>query len=829
MPLNRCRTGVPAPASMASPAAHERRGRFRLSGPRGATAAAAIAAVLALAAISPSPPRFTREQMEGALGEGERWLLIHGTRDDAQAAVLRRRAVLVAARLFNGDTSRVVADRNVTAEEIAGRPVMLFGGAAQNEWTQKLAAQLPVEFTRTGFRWAGRDYDRPGDVLHLVYPNPLDPHRFLLLVAGNSAAAIEREGAGFLFGAEDWRIYRDGELTRSGVFAQAGGRPWRYLPALDHDRDDDARRFTAALRAARTARVAVWAPPGLAIAASTLVQADSLLRQLDGLGLAAAEAPAAAPRRPHGRVAVPPAASSARPVSLTLYRSLEEKGTLTRDTRPEHLEDGAAHAALPAGRATLDLWSVAAARLARLGASERSPFLLPAAAALCGRLEGEPLARAVARAYFGRVLPSAGEAASPGEGWRSPLVIVPARALLARAVLECGGTRGRAALLAVLGDHPPGTLDSLCRTAGVNAARVESRYRVLADSLARAAWNSPGLAPQVWRPSDGFQRGLCVAHAVSLDHGYLSADCARELENVRRLGANWISLTPFGYLPADGVPTIVPSALGGAEEETDEAICEAGARARALGLRVWLKPHLWTRGWVGDLAYGPTGWRRFFDSYRVFILHYALLAEREGFDGLVVGHELASSSLAFPDRWRGLIGEVRRVYHGTLTYDANWGDEVRGIAFWDALDLVGVSFYDPLASKPTRSVAELATGATKALDGLRAIAARTGRPLLISEVGYAPFAGAPVRPWEEHHAEPDLEAQRACYEAVVRALGPCDWVAGAFWWKWFSTDRIGGVNDASFTPRGKPAELVMSRAFREWQRRPVRVIAPVKR
>ena len=829
MPLNRGRTGVPAPTSPP----HERRARRRLraSCPRGAAAAAAIAAFLALAAISPSPPRYTREQMEGALDESERWLLIHGTRDAAQAAVLRRRAVLVSGRLFGGDTSRVVADRDVTAEEIARRPVILFGGPVQNEWTLKLAPQLPVEFTRAGFRWAGLDYDRPGDVLHLVYPNPFDPHRFLLLVAGNSAAAIEREGAGFLFGAEDWRIYRDGELKRSGVFAQSGGRPWRYVSALDRDRDDEARRFTAALRAVRTARVTVWAPPGLALAAPALEQADTLLRQLDGIGLAvAADAPAAAPRRPRVRLsAPPPAKSGARPVSLTLYGSLEEKGTLTRDTRPEHLEEGGAHAALPAGRAALDLWSVAAARLVRLGASERSPFLHPASVALCGRLEGEPLARAVSRAYFGRALPSAREAASPGEGWRSPLVIVPARALLARAVFECGGARARAALLALLAGSPPGTLDSLCRVAGVSPPRVEARYRVLADSLARAGWNSPGRAPQVWRPSDGFQRGVCVAHAVSLDHGYLSADCARELETVRRLGANWISLTPFGYLTADGVPTIVPSAMGGAEEETDEAICEAGARARALGLRVWLKPHLWTRGWVGDLRYGPTGWRRFFDSYRVFVLHYALLAEREGFDGLVVGHELASSTLGFPDRWRGLIGEVRRVYHGTLTYDANWGDEIRGIAFWDALDLVSVSFYDPLAAKPTRSVAELAAGATKALDGLRGVAARTGRPLLISEVGYAPFAGAPVRPWEEHRSELDLETQRACYEAVVRALGPCDWVAGAFWWKWFSTDRIGGPTDASFTPRGKPAELVMSRAFREWQRRPVRVIVSATR
>ena len=793
-------------------------------------APAAAALLLALTAFTPAGPRYTREQMEAVLDERQPWLFVCGTRDASQAAVLRERALRVARRLFGGDSSRVVADRDVSPEAFARGPVILFGGPRQNDWTQRLGPALPVEFTAGGFRWAGHDYDRPGDVLHLVYPNPLDPHRFLLLIAGNSAGAVEREGGGFFFGTEDWRIYREGELTRSGVFAQSAGHPWRYDPALDRDREEEARRFAAALRVTGAGGVRVAAPPDLVLAAPVLAQADSLLRRLDRAGFAAGSNPRGAPgagasRR---RAAAPRRVPAARPLTLTLYRSLEEKGTLTRDTRPEHLEDGAAVAALPAGRAALDLWSVAAVRLERLGASERAPFLMPAAVSLCGRLEGEPLERAVARAYFGRVLPSAREAAAPGRAWRSPLALLPARALLARAVLECGGPRGRAALLALLGERPPGTLDSLCRAAGVSASRVEERFRLLADSLARAGWAGPSSGPRVWRPADGFQRGVCLAHAVSLEHGYLSADCARELATLRRLGANWISLTPFGYQGPDGSPEIVASATGGTDEESDEAICEAGARARALGLRVWLKPHLWTRGWAGDLAFGPSGWDRFFESYRVFILHYALLAEREGFDGLVVGHELASSTLAFPDRWRQLIGEVRRVYHGTLTYDANWGDEVKGIAFWDALDLVSVSFYDPLAAKPTRSVPELAAGATKALAGLRGIATRAHRPVLLSEVGYAPFEGAPVRPWEEHRGAPDLETQRACYEAVVRALAPCDWVAGAMWWKWFSTDRIGGPADASFTPRGKPAQQVMTRAFAEWQRRPVRVPAAPK-
>src|SRR5205814_5804340 len=116
-----------------------------------------------------------------------------------------------------------------------------------------------------------------------------------------------------------------------------------------------------------------------------------------------------------------------------------------------------------------------------------------------------------------------------------------------------------------------------------------------------------------------------------------------------------------------------------------------------------------------ELQFTPGNWRAFFTSYRAFLLHHALLAEREGFDGLVVGHELVSATRADPARWRALIAEVRRVYHGTLTYGANWNEELERIPFWRDLDCVGVSFYPPLTAHAGAGDAELEAGARVAL------------------------------------------------------------------------------------------------------------------
>ncbi|MBI1798280.1 MAG: hypothetical protein HYR73_01170 [Candidatus Eisenbacteria bacterium] len=772
--------------------------------------APAIRPSATVAAASPTtpafqPPRFTRSQMESSLAGAPGFLFIYGTRQPASSAALRARAVAMARHLFDRDSSAVIADIDAAPESVASRSLVLFGGPAENLWTRRLAPALPVSFTARGFRWYGRDYERPLDAIHLVYPNPCAPQRFVLLLAANSADAISGRG-GFYFGEQDWRIVRDGELARSGAFAQSPAHPWRYDPALDRDRELERERFTATLVQHRGVGVEIAAPADLKEAGAWTSAAAALLAKLDAMGLGA------------------PAKSR---LLVTAYRSLEQKGVLARNTRPEHLErDGSGALALPAGRLEPDLWSVAALRLARLGAVVSSPYLEPAGAWLAGRLEGEPLERSIARLYFARLLPTAREAAARGSRWRSPLLLIPSRALLERTIWECAPGRERAALLATLGGSVPGTLDSLCRLAGVSDARVEQRYGTLVDSLARAGRKSQiASAPSAWRPADGFQRGICLAHAVSLEQGYLSESCARELSAIRALGANWVSITPFGYLPASGTPEIESSADGGVDEETDEAVCEAAARARSLGLRVMLKPHLWTRGWTGALDFGTAGWPRFFERYRVFLLHYAVLAERERMDALVVGHELGTASLAFPDRWRALIGEVRRVYDGTVTYDANWDREADGISFWNACDVIGVSFYSPLASARGASSPAMTAAAQKALASLKALSIRTGRPVLLTEAGYASVSDAAIRPWSEPHGgAADPEAQRACFEALMRAIDGEDWLAGVHIWKWFTAPGPMGSADRSFSPSGKPAQAVIGHAFTEWRDRPVRAL-----
>jgi len=780
---------------------------FRRSATRAHTVAATATALWLVAhaalAAGLQPPRHTRPQMEAAIPTSPPFTFVYGTRDPAATALLRARAVTLATRVFGTDSSRVLADRDASEARLASGPVYLVGGPRENDWTRRLAPALPVSFEGATFRWQGRLYDQPLDAIHLSWPNPLEPRWFLILAAGNSPAALARRG-GFTFGDEDFRIVRDGELVRSGRFAQTPAKPWAYDAALDRDREAERERYERALRVSVNGGVRLRAPANLTAAASVGASASAMLARLDGEGLT-----------------VPAGAT----VTLTLHRDLESKGFHTRDTHAENVvrnADGVAvEAALPSGRTQLDLWSVVAARLVQCGASPDSRFLRAAGTQFANRFEGEPLERAVARLEQGDRLPSAGQAAArDGALWRSPLVREPSRALLLRAVWDCAPAASRrTALLSVLRATAPGTLDSLCRLAGVPARAVEARYGALADSLSREGTRLAARAKrEPWRPSQGFQRGVCLQHAVGLERGYLSASAARQLTRLRDAGAGWVSLTPFAWLADPRQPVIGNSSDLGPDGESDEAVAEAAARAHALGLRVWLKPHVWTRGWSGDLAFGASGWPRFFAAYEEVLIHWALFADREGLDGLFIGHELASATAASPARWRELAGSVRRVYDGLISYNANW-DEAARVPFWDALDLIAVSFYAPLSEKRTRDARTLRRGADRAVASLAPLARRFGRPVLIAELGYAPSPDAPVRPWEEGAVATDADMQRACLTAAVAALDAPEWLAGVYFWKWGSAAE----SDDAFDPRGRPAEAVVTGALQGWQGRPVRV------
>ncbi len=322
-------------------------------------------------------------------------------------------------------------------------------------------------------------------------------------------------------------------------------------------------------------------------------------------------------------------------------------------------------------------------------------------------------------------------------------------------------------------------------------------------------------APQV-RPGDGPPiRGV----ALVAPRGPASPDA---VSDVADLGATWVAVVPYAFLrPETGELRFdYDRQFRG---ERSEGVREQVALARESGLKVLLKPHVWTRGlWIGDyLPEGRAAWRRWEEGYRDYLLHMARLAAELDVEMLAVGTELERVVQRRPGWMRELISDVREIYGGELTYAANW-DGYREVEFWDALDYVGVDAYFPLSPEPVPEVEALRREWREPLAELEAFSMRRGRPILITEYGWRSVEGAAGSHWElpaEGDVEPGprgLEAQARAYEAFFRSAWGEPWLAGAFLWKWFVEEpsaRGARRREVGYTPQGKPAADVIRRWY----------------
>jgi hypothetical protein len=316
------------------------------------------------------------------------------------------------------------------------------------------------------------------------------------------------------------------------------------------------------------------------------------------------------------------------------------------------------------------------------------------------------------------------------------------------------------------------------------------------------------------------QRGISLAHNYQHkgSRGYGSATSDRTLAELSDLGAQWVSLTPFGFMRSLDEPVVhfIGDYPGG---ETDERMERVIAQAKARGLQVLLKPHLWiARGdWRGEIGFEEdSDWQRWFDSYERWILHYADMAQRLGVDTLVVGVEFRSSQKSHEDLWRALVGEVRKRFQGKLTYSANW-DDAAELPWWDALDYIGVQFYPPLASGLEARPPKLESALASQLGALEGLSKRYDKPVLFTEVGYRAAEDGLQHPheWPErsYAKSANPKTQELGYRAFFDAIRARPWVRGVYWWKWFTDPNTDEEGPAGFSPRGKPAERVLRAAY----------------
>ncbi len=332
------------------------------------------------------------------------------------------------------------------------------------------------------------------------------------------------------------------------------------------------------------------------------------------------------------------------------------------------------------------------------------------------------------------------------------------------------------------------------------------------------AWHWPGedaVEPAI--------RGVTVGPIESSQQpgrGYGTPYTEELLDELARLGANAISITPFGRI-WDLQSTEILMDFEAPYEDNRAAVARMITQAKARGMHVLLVPHLWveTSGWRGEIDPGSEeGWLAYQASYRHFVLSWARDAARFGADAFSIGVECKSWSGAHGQYWTDLISETRKVFKGPLTYSSNW-DEVEGVIFWDQLDWLGINAFYPLADRSGADYGTYARSAREALAGAGTIAADLEMPILLVEIGYTTRADAAVEPWlwpdgMSEVTVDEWEQARALHAIAAAAAERSD-IVGFFVWRYYANlDDVSQEAIWGFSPHGKLAEQVLSAIFR---------------
>ena len=285
-----------------------------------------------------------------------------------------------------------------------------------------------------------------------------------------------------------------------------------------------------------------------------------------------------------------------------------------------------------------------------------------------------------------------------------------------------------------------------------------------------------------------------------------SAGCDQSITNMRGIGVDTVAINVWEFQDNENSTVITPdySLYSSSEASLRHAI----QKAHGLGMNVILKPNV-------DLRNG--NWRSFinpsaawFSAYDTFIRKYATIAQEEGVHMMSIGTEFGNAQ-TWTSNWRGIASSARSVYGGQLTYSANHGSE-QDVAWWDAMDQIGIDAYYPLSTNSNPTLATLKSAWNSRANSIGSWLSSTGldKKILFTEVGYRSVVGAAAAPWDwSSGGAVDLQLQANCYEALLSELSGRNWFNGAMWWNWETNPSAGGLTDNGFTPQGKPASQVL--------------------
>jgi hypothetical protein len=122
---------------------------------------------------------------------------------------------------------RLKTDREVTAADTRDYHIAIFGAPWTNPLIERALRQAPIRWTRDAIAAGSRKFDAANHMLSMIYPNPSNPKRYVVINSGHTFHEPDFKGTNALLYPRvgDWAVtdVRTGDVVAEGIF----DRNWR--------------------------------------------------------------------------------------------------------------------------------------------------------------------------------------------------------------------------------------------------------------------------------------------------------------------------------------------------------------------------------------------------------------------------------------------------------------------------------------------------------------------------------------------------------------------------------------------------------------------------
>ena len=678
---------------------------------------------------------------------------------------------------------KFVEDKNITETDIASKAIYLVGTPASNSWLAALQDQLPCEIQADKFLFGANEYQSPTSILHInLYPNPFDKSIPIYITTGLDLKSIQNHL--FEKSNNDWRslhwssfgyqIFDKNICQLSGFFSM---EDWsidkkQHWENIEQEKvTEQSEHFNFTLH-------------------QTLEDADALSKIIKHCEAGFAKIQAFTESK-----------NKIGKIDYHIYADLEDKGMMLRNTDHGHIDfkRGEVHVIHHPAFANNLIAAENELILNRMLGQPKSPLLQRGLGIyLADAWQKKGWQHWAKLLYQNKDLPKL-ERLLPAERevHESSVIFGAAKASFVAYLIDHWGKEK------FLSEYPSWTAKQS------DLAELEAGWLAYLEQLP-AVSITPKNAPLP------YLQGFNFAHeGYQIFNGYGSTLADQSMARMVNLGSNAVAIVPYSYMRQDDKPMALPL-IQRAGNETDVSVIQSIQQAKEKNCYVLITPQIWLgKSWTGFVEMkNDADWDAFFEHYSHWIKHYALMAEIYEADALAVGVEFVQATLQNQSRWATLFKEIRKIYSGHITYCANWGEEIEGLSFWEELDYIGFNCYYPWSKNKKASKRELQKGLNGIIDKIEKIAAKHGKPVVFTEVGFRSVE----HPWVNPHAAAEDRAfnentQAQCYEALFKAIQNKKWCKGIIWWKWPTYTNQIASKRTTFTPLDKKAEQVVQQYF----------------